>query len=728
MKKTYCLIILLFGMLSVFAQKQTFDIATYAPPKGWTEKQGDGNISYSRIDGASWAQIAIYQHRNCDGDIQTDFDKDWNELVASNKTISSPEKTEPKTAEGWTVMSGSGVWQYNGANVASILTVYSNNSICIAVLCNATAQPYLKNYKDLIGSLDLDPTSVSETNIQTNTEPETNSNPNANNTSIAGLWTNYILETTGYNVGGMPQYTAGYLRKEYQFNADGTYTFRNKQWLTKAPDITFIYETGTYSVNGNQLTLTPVSGKGGFWAKMNSSKEWGKLKKYADYKLEKTTYNFEIIEDATYGNSIVLKPGKPTTRDGGQFNAPNDPYEFRYSFRELESSIDNPPGFKINAANKSSSPSSKTQQVNSNKVSDNVASPLSGNWSYSISESAFGSSTTGYSTRQYTFTNDGTYKFVYKVFSSAMNILLLQYENGNYAISGKQVTISPISGGNEEWSQNNVHPDQWGNLLKTSKRKLEKVTYTFTLQYFSGIRETDLILQAAKPTEREGAFGGMQDFPNGWVFKPCNAQNNPMIELPKGWEKLTQTNPNITISTSTANTILAGKTFEGTTLEKSGTGNMQYNTGGYWTWQYHFNKEGTYRFVYVAASHFNEVKLLQYETGTYSVNGDQLTVSPVKGANEEWSKIGITSNGNSDVSNRAIYDTWNKKLKTSNRKLEKITYPFSIQYLDANKANTLILQHHNATERDGSPGWDDSSYYYEISPGKSGLVLPNGFK
>ncbi len=324
----------IFAMLSVnlFAQQQTFDIVSYNAPKDWSEKKGEGNISYSRIDGASWAQMAIYQHRNCEGEIQIDFDKDWNELVANGKNISSPEKTELKTTDGWTVMSGSGVWKYNDANVATILTVYSNNKICVAVLCNATAQPYLKNYKDLIGSLDLDASNISK----------------------------------------------------------------------------------------------------------NSADE-------------------------------------------------------------------------ITSTNNSS---------------------ISGSWSYSISQSAFGSSTTGYSTRQYTFSNDVTYTYRYKVFSSTMNVLLLQYESGQYSVNGNQITISPKSGANEEWSQDNVHPDQWGKLLKTSKRKLEQVTYTFTLQYFSGIDETDLILQAAKPTEREGSFGTLSDFPGGWAFKPCNDQNNPMIELP----------------------------------------------------------------------------------------------------------------------------------------------------------------------------------------------------
>ena len=43
---------------------------------------------------------------------------------------------------------------------------------------------------------------------------------------------------------------------------------------------------------------------------------------------------------------------------------------------------------------------------------------------------------------------------------------------------------------------------------------------------------------------------------------------------------------------------------------------MQFNTGGYWTGN--INSTKTVRIVlYVAASHFNEAKLLQYETGTY---------------------------------------------------------------------------------------------------------------
>lgn len=77
--------LLAMGGAGFAQQKQTYDIVTYTPPKDWTEKQNGGNISYSRIDGGSWAQIAIYQHRDSEGDIQADFDKDWNELVAERQ-------------------------------------------------------------------------------------------------------------------------------------------------------------------------------------------------------------------------------------------------------------------------------------------------------------------------------------------------------------------------------------------------------------------------------------------------------------------------------------------------------------------------------------------------------------------------------------------------------------------------------------------------------------------
>lgn len=346
MKPLLLITILSFSVMFVSAQKQSFDIASYAIPAGWAEQKTEGHVSYSRIDSGNWVQITIYKSTASAGSADTDFDKDWMELVAVNKNISNPEKTAPQAINGWTVMSGSGTWQYNGASVISLLTVYSNGQVCISVLCNTTSGSYLKNYQTFLASFILNAEDVQTTAGIKNNSKNPASSATANNNSIAGLWIFNQAESSGF-VNGYRMYTGGYIRKEYQLNKDGTYTFRIKTWLAGNETIYFVYESGRWTVNGNQLSLTPDKGKAGWWNKdkiTNNVNKWGAFIKAAEYKLQTVTYSFEIKEDTNYSNSIILNTGKPTERDGGQFN--NPPYRFVYVHKD-KSLIDNPPGFKF---------------------------------------------------------------------------------------------------------------------------------------------------------------------------------------------------------------------------------------------------------------------------------------------------------------------------------------------------------------------------------------------
>ncbi|MBS1559028.1 MAG: hypothetical protein JST69_09925 [Bacteroidetes bacterium] len=345
MKKLCFLALTVALITSAFAQQKTFDGVTYTPPKDWTEKQSDGNISYSRIDGGSWAQIVLYNHRNSEGAIQADFDKDWNELVTQGKNISAPEKTAPTTSGGWTVISGSGVWQYNGANVATLLTVYSNNKICVSVLCNATAKPYLKDYQTLIGSLNLDASTIKESAGAENNAVQPVSAPTTANSSIVGAWINFTRESRGF-INGYNMYTGGYMKKEYLFNGDGTYIFRQKDWMAVRDNIYFVYETGKWSVNGNKLTITPTKGKAEWWLKDNVGNnvdKWGPYQKAGKYTLETVTYAIEF-ETGSYSRYLKVSYGKPTQRDGDH-PADNGQYT-SYVFDAGKSIIDYPPGFK----------------------------------------------------------------------------------------------------------------------------------------------------------------------------------------------------------------------------------------------------------------------------------------------------------------------------------------------------------------------------------------------
>ena len=145
---------------------------------------------------------------------------------------------------------------------------------------------------------------------------------------------------------------------------------------------------------------------------------------------------------------------------------------------------------------------------------------ISGIWMISASNQshyAVNHGVSGNTRRQYTFNSDGTYTFFVKSFQPTFDKLLLTRESGAYKVSGNTITVSPRKSVIEAWSKKD-NSDRWGTLLSTQKRKLEKVTYTFAKHYFSGIQEWNLVLQAAKQTERDGPYNGGSAFNDAWLY------------------------------------------------------------------------------------------------------------------------------------------------------------------------------------------------------------------
>lgn len=328
MKKVVLVIMLMLSGIIAFAQKKNYDIVSYTVPNGWKEEKGTGFISYSHVDGGSWSQMAIYQSTASAGDVKVDFDKEWNKLLATpNKITAAPQKSVVQTINGWTRLSGSGNWTHEGTNVASVLTVFSNNRVVVSILCNATAQPYLKDYQKLVASAVL---------IYKEVQAD------AASAKLAGIWQFYMNETSGSMT------TGGYFRREYRLNANGTYEYLTKTFSAYNPVIFFGRETGTWTVSGNKLTIRPAQGKNEEWSKSASGRnmEWGKLVKTTARKLETVTYTFELKYlsgmEKTY---LLLTSNAPTVRDGRESNDDNRPHQFTYSPGTPDKPlVDLPPG------------------------------------------------------------------------------------------------------------------------------------------------------------------------------------------------------------------------------------------------------------------------------------------------------------------------------------------------------------------------------------------------
>lgn len=351
----------------LFAQKKTFGVLSYSLPKGWQQQQNEGGIQLSITDKKTGAYaIAVITNANAStASAIENFNNDWLKLVKGTVQVTdNPTLQAPTKENGWDVISGSADYT-DGADTgtATLLTATGGGQFASVVLMTNSKQ-YQNQLLTLLNSLEL--TKVSKT---ANSTPSATAVPGSTN-SVVGLWCYYTNESNGY-YNGMPQLTGGYFRREYLFKTDGTYIFRAKDWSVYAKDILFIYETGSWKINGNQLIITPNKGIGEWWGKAasNRTSQWGVRKKTSDYKPEACTYTFELrYFSGVKETHLLLKSIKRTQRDRAG-SGHSKAYESSYSPRALDKSlIDNPPGFKA-------MPENKPAASAANATTDNTITP-----------------------------------------------------------------------------------------------------------------------------------------------------------------------------------------------------------------------------------------------------------------------------------------------------------------------------------------------------------------
>ena len=519
----WCSLLLMISNVG-FAQKQNFDVISYAMPKGWEQQENEGGLQLSINDKKSGAYAIAVITRATASKVSANenFNNEWIKLVKGTVQVNNePTMSAPTNENGWEIISGGANYTDGGnTGMVTLLTATGGTQMLSVVLMTNTKQ-YQNHMLAFLNSLEL---TKAPSNVVVNANTSTINH--ANSSSIVGLWCDNLLETSGY-ANGFPQYTAGYFRREYLFKEDGTYIFRTKNWSVWTKDILFVYESGTYVVQGNQVTVVPDQGRGEWWSKKdNKTTLWGNRLRGSDFKLEKISYTFEIkYYSGSKDYVLSLNPNKTTQRDGTYSNQNG----FLYTARNIgESPIDYPPGFKAGSENKSLLSSNVPSQTDNVRKGDDINSQLAGKTWQAYSVEKFPSSyaaTSGFNTGgfwfwQYKFNKDGTYQFVYNGASAlAVNpVNVLQYETGTYSVNGDQLTITPIKGSNEEWSVGKVNNgmsethirevlENRLKRLKTQTRKLEKITYPFKVEYWEGNKENALMLQHIRNTEREGSPG-----------------------------------------------------------------------------------------------------------------------------------------------------------------------------------------------------------------------------
>jgi len=119
----------------------------------------------------------------------------------------------------------------------------------------------------------------------------------------------------------------------------------------------------------------------------------------------------------------------------------------------------------------------------------------------------------GYYKRQYTFNRDGSYTFKAERWLGYMkaNEYWMTEEQGSYTVAGDVLTVTP------KRSITTVR-NREGVVIRTQKNALEITGYRWTLHYFAGLQETQLVLQTRAETNRDGAFASNDLFPNSYIL------------------------------------------------------------------------------------------------------------------------------------------------------------------------------------------------------------------
>src|SRR6478735_576705 len=158
MKKIFLLSVLCVFVGKAFAQKETFDIATYTVPKTWNKKRTESAVQFSKEDAAkgTYCLITLYKAVPGTTNSKENFDLAWTSVVKEMVNVSTAPEMQPSAKEDdWEVQSGYAAFESDGEKGVAILVTSTgyNKMVNLIILTNTNA--YETEMTSFIGSISL---------------------------------------------------------------------------------------------------------------------------------------------------------------------------------------------------------------------------------------------------------------------------------------------------------------------------------------------------------------------------------------------------------------------------------------------------------------------------------------------------------------------------------------------------------------------------------------------
>ncbi|MFI5128508.1 MAG: hypothetical protein ACHQFX_00895 [Chitinophagales bacterium] len=485
MKKLILLLAFVVFVTISFAQKQTFDLTTYTTPGGWKKESAESAVQLSKEDPAkgTYCLITLYKAVPGTANSKENFDLAWASLVKEMVTVSAaPEMQPPATENGWEAQSGYAPFESDGNKGVVVLVTSSGFEKMVNIVILTNTDVYEKNITDFLESISLKKVETSTQQIQTPVSNNTNS-------PILGTWAIGSSDQSDYAVNNGIN---GYIKRQYTFNANGTYIFIIKTFQYTSDKLLLTKENGIYQISGNNITVTPQKSVTEAWSKKDGVDKWGKLLSSKNRTLEKTTYQFtkHYFSGIQLWN-LVLQAGQATQRDG-PFST-NTTFTNAWYYAPVSANntaIELPGGQQITAEEIKKEPVQKTAGSLSNYVWE----------SHQNRKDALGNNA-GYSTNSYQFYSNGTYNFSNTTFQYYTPKYYMVNEDGTYQINGNKIILKPVKSKFDVRQQQKTDP-----VLKTGNLGLDVVEYSFEYTTINDRLRLVLVPGNEKETKRDGVF------------------------------------------------------------------------------------------------------------------------------------------------------------------------------------------------------------------------------
>lgn len=149
-------LLLFFAVAISFAQKQTFDLTTYTPPKAWKKQTTASTIQFTKDDAAkgTYCIITLLKAMPATDNGKENFDLAWTSIVKEMVTVATPPEMQPSaTDEGWEAQSGYAPFEKDGDKGVVLLVTSSGFQKMVNIIILTNTDVYEKDMTAFLESI-----------------------------------------------------------------------------------------------------------------------------------------------------------------------------------------------------------------------------------------------------------------------------------------------------------------------------------------------------------------------------------------------------------------------------------------------------------------------------------------------------------------------------------------------------------------------------------------------